>query len=66
MVQPTFTVRMPRELRDDFIAACWRNDRTAAQVIRQFVRQYSARNGEGAQAAYDSLARASQKIVDDR
>jgi hypothetical protein len=36
-------VRVERELRDDFLEACRAHDRPAAQVIREFMRDYVVR-----------------------
>jgi hypothetical protein len=36
-------VRVERELRDDFLEACRVHDRPAAQVIREFMRDYVVR-----------------------
>lgn len=33
-------IRIERELRDEFLAACQVQDRPAAQVIREFMRTY--------------------------
>ena len=33
-------IRVERELRDEFLAACHRRDRPAAQVLREFMRSY--------------------------
>jgi len=38
-------IRIERELRDDFLAACQVQDRPAAQVIREFMRDYIRENG---------------------
>lgn len=35
-----FRIRVDDGLRAEFIAACKRRDRTAAQVLRDFMRQY--------------------------
>lgn len=47
-----FRIRVERELRDQFIEKCRAKDRPAAQVIRDFMRQYiednSAANDTGA------------------
>jgi hypothetical protein len=36
-------VRVEREIRDDFLEACRAHDRPAAQVIREFMRDYVVR-----------------------
>tara|TARA_R110002096_G_scaffold98876_1_gene219496 strand:+ start:78 stop:299 length:222 start_codon:yes stop_codon:yes gene_type:complete len=35
-------IRVQRDLRDQFIATCRAQDKPAAQVIREFMRQYVA------------------------
>ncbi len=50
-------IRLDRELRDDFLAACQSQDRPAAQVIREFMRDY-VRNNTG---ALDANSRAKDK-----
>ncbi|WP_240624276.1 hypothetical protein [Chromatocurvus halotolerans] len=35
-----FRIRVERELRDEFVAACRAQDRPAAQVLRDFMRRY--------------------------
>lgn len=35
-------IRIQRELRDKFMAACHRQDVSAAQVLREFMRDYVA------------------------
>lgn len=37
-------IRVERELRDRFLEICHQQDRHAAQVLRQFMREYIARN----------------------
>lgn len=37
-------IRIERELRDEFLAACQVLDRPAAQVIREFMRDFVRRN----------------------
>lgn len=37
-------IRVQRELRDQFLAACRTEDRPAAQVLRDFMRAYVAAN----------------------
>jgi len=39
-------IRVERELRDRFLEACRKEDRPAAQVLREFMRKYVDR-GEG-------------------
>ena len=44
-------IRVERELRDDFLAACHRRDRPAAQVLREFMRKYVAQTAGDATEA---------------
>lgn len=37
-------IRVQRDLRDAFIAACQSQDRPAAQVLREFMREYVAKH----------------------
>jgi hypothetical protein len=37
-------IRVERELRDQFLEACRQQDRPAAQVLREFMRQHVAEN----------------------
>jgi hypothetical protein len=37
-------IRIERELRDKFLATCREQDRPAAQVIREFMREYVSAN----------------------
>ena len=37
-------IRIQRDLRDRFIAACRAEDKPAAQVVREFIREYVARH----------------------
>lgn len=39
--------KCPGDLRDAFKAACAANDQTSSQVIREFMRRYVAKNGQG-------------------
>ncbi|PLW76425.1 hypothetical protein [Cohaesibacter celericrescens] len=39
-----FRIRVERDLRDKFIEMCRAKDRPAAQVIRDFMRQYIEEN----------------------
>jgi len=44
-------IRVQRDLRDEFLAACRATDRPAAQVIREFMRNFVDRqDGERARA----------------
>ena len=37
-------IRVERDLRDEFLEACRAQDRPAAQVLREFMRDYVARH----------------------
>ena len=37
-------IRIERELREKFLATCRRHDRPAAQVLREFMREYIDKN----------------------
>ena len=39
-------IRLDRELRDHFLAICQRQDRPAAQVIRDFMRDHVRKNAK--------------------
>lgn len=39
-------IRVQRDLRDSFLDACRAQDRPAAQVIREFMRDYVERHGQ--------------------
>jgi len=38
-------IRIERELREKFLELCRTQDRPAAQIIREFMREYVAKNG---------------------
>lgn len=42
----TFTFRIDAELRDGFVEAARRSDIPAAQLLRQFMRQYVSENSQ--------------------
>ena len=42
-----FRIRVERELRQQFVEVCRAEDKPAAQVLREFMRAYVARNGSG-------------------
>lgn len=44
-------IRLDRELRDEFVAACKIQDRPAAQVLREFMREYVRKNEASADVA---------------
>jgi hypothetical protein len=47
-------IRVERALRDSFLEACRADDRPAAQVIREFMRDYVARHDSNTDAASPS------------
>jgi len=44
-------IRVERELHDRFLEICRRQDKPAAQVLRQFMREYVAEHGDGDEPA---------------
>lgn len=40
-------IRVEKELREKFLELCREQDKPAAQVIREFMRQYIAENDDG-------------------
>lgn len=44
-------IRVQRELREQFLEACKAQDKPAAQVLREFMRNYVAEHREGIAAA---------------
>jgi hypothetical protein len=45
-----FRVRVEKELRQEFVAACRLQGKVAAEVLRSFMRAYVTREGGGLQA----------------
>lgn len=43
----TVTVRVPGDLKRAFDAAATENDRTASQLLRDFMREYVRKNAQG-------------------
>lgn len=41
-----FTLRIEQGLKDEFVAAAKSQDRTASQVLRDFMRDYVKKNGQ--------------------
>jgi hypothetical protein len=39
-------IRVQKELREQFVAACQAQDKPAAQVLREFMRQYVKKHGD--------------------
>ena len=52
-----FRIRVEKDLRDEFIELCRSQDRPAAQVVREFMREYLKKNTP----ANDSSAPAPRK-----
>lgn len=48
-------IRVERELRERFLALCREQDKPAAQVIREFMRQYIADNDDKGHTAHTLL-----------
>ena len=44
-----FRIRVDGQLRQEFISACRSHDRAAAQVLREFMRDYVAKHYSGQQ-----------------
>ena len=42
-----FRIRIERDLRERFLEVCKEQDRPAAQIIREFMREYVAINEKG-------------------
>lgn len=43
-------IRVQRDLREAFLTACRNEDKPAAQVLREFMRNYVQKNNSGQQA----------------
>lgn len=41
-------IRVEKRLRDEFLETCRRQDKPAAQVLREFMREYVANHGDEA------------------
>jgi hypothetical protein len=39
-----FRIQVERDLREEFVDVCWSLDRPAAQVLREFMREFIASN----------------------
>lgn len=53
-------IRLERALRDEFLEACRARDRPAAQVLREFMREYVLNHAgieSGGKATYNDLAK---------
>lgn len=48
-------IRVQRELREQFLAACQAQDKPAAQVLREFMRDYVAQNSQHPSAKTKSI-----------
>ena len=47
MNEATFTFRVDEALKNDFAAAAKARDRTSAQLLRDFMREYVKRHAQG-------------------
>ena len=43
-------IRLQRELRESFLKACLAEDKPAAQVLREFMREYVSKNNKTSEA----------------
>ena len=59
-----FKIRIDEKLRRAFVEACQAEDRPAAQVVREFMRNYVAER-EGARATPESGPRPKKRNVND-
>jgi hypothetical protein len=50
-------IRIERQLREKFLAACRDRDRPAAQVLRDFMREFIASNGSRVGLAHPTAAK---------
>lgn len=50
MKESGLRIRVENQLREDFLSACKKDDLTAAQVIRAFMRSYIDRQRNGEQS----------------
>lgn len=50
-------IRVQRELRERFLSVCKAQDKSAAQVLREFMRTYVAEHATDASSAQDDKAR---------
>lgn len=48
-------IRVERSLRERFVKACQADDKPAAQVIREFMRDYVAQNSQNPSAKTNSI-----------
>lgn len=55
-------IRVQRELREQFLAVCREQDKPAAQVLREFMREYVALHEPGQDDA-DMVRRETSKLV---
>lgn len=56
-------IRVERELRDEFLEVCRHRDRPAAQVIREFMREYVAEHQQAPSASERPSRRARPAIA---
>ncbi len=55
-------IRVEKELRDEFLETCRRQDTPAAQVLRQFMREYVAVHGGDAGESRRKTPRTSKGV----
>jgi len=53
-------IRIQRDLREQFLDACRAQDKPAAQVLREFMREYVAQNDQGSRNANQEKAKPSR------
>ncbi len=51
-------IRVQRELREEFLAACREQDKSAAQVLREFMRSYVENHGDDPRTTNEASAKA--------
>ena len=58
-------IRVQRDLREQFLEVCRAEDKPAAQVIREFMREYVNRheNAHSGTGARSSVAKAKRKLI---
>jgi hypothetical protein len=54
-------VRVERDLREDFVEICRREGKPAAQVLREYMREYVARDRASAQREFDLVASSAEQ-----
>jgi hypothetical protein len=59
-----FRIRVERPLHEQFLQVCRSNDRPAAQVLREFMRDYIARNAGSADSPTGQTSAELAKKID--